>query len=80
MRYARVLVQVDRPGKKLDMGDIEHLLEGTGFKLDTDFGPILINSKLGRYVVRGSASPEARARAEEIDGVRVFAEGKLQPM
>jgi len=77
---SQVIVQVDRPGQKLDMSAIQHLLAGTGLRLDETYGPILINPKLGRYVVRGTVTPEARARIEQISGVRLFADGKVQPM
>jgi len=77
---SQVIVQVDRPGQKLDMSAIRRLLAGTGLHLDESYGPFLINPKLGRYVVRGTVTPEARARIEQIAGVRLFADGKVQPM
>lgn len=77
---SQVIVQVDRPGQKLDMRTIQRLLGVTGLHLDETYGPILINSKLGRYVVRGTVTPEARAKIEQIAGVRLFADGKVQTM
>ena len=76
---ARFIIQIERPDEKLDMVRIRTLLEDTGIQLDSDYGPILVNSKLGRYVVRGTASPEARAKAERIPGVRFFADTRQQP-
>ena len=75
----RFIVQVDRPGQKLNMPAVRALFEGTGLQLDDSYGPILINRKLGRYVVRGMATPEARAKAEQLAGVRFFAEAKVSP-
>ncbi len=75
----RFIIQVDRPGTELDMLAAHSLFEGTGVKLDEGYGPILINPKLGRYILRGLATPEARARAERIRGVRFFADTQQQP-
>jgi hypothetical protein len=73
------IIQVDRPGQKLDLSAIRGLLEGTGVQLDSSYGPILINPKLGRYVVRGTATPEARTNAEQIPGIRFFTDAKVRP-
>lgn len=77
---AQFVIQVERPGEKLDMSAIRALLEGTGVRLDTGYGPILINPKLGRYVVRGAATPQARAKAEQIPGIRFFADVQQKPL
>ncbi len=61
------------------MAAIRALLDEAGVALDPDYGPISINPKLGRYVVRGLASPDARARAEQIPGVRFFADALQEP-
>jgi len=74
------IIQVERPGKKLDMAQIRALLEGTGVQLDDRYGPFLINPKLGRYVVRGTATAQARAKAEQILGVRLFPDIRQKPM
>jgi hypothetical protein len=76
----RYIIQVDRPGQELDMSAVHNLLEGTGIELDGSYGPVLINPKLGRYVVRGTATPEARAKAEQIPGIRLFADTRQQPL
>lgn len=65
---------------KLDMAAIGALLESTGIELDAGYGPILVNPKLGRYVVRGVATPEARAKAERIPGIRFFADVQQKPV
>ena len=70
----RYIIQVDRPGERVDMATIRALLDGVGVAVDPDYGPVPINPKLGRYVVRGVASPDARQRAEQIPGVRFFAD------
>jgi hypothetical protein len=56
------------------------LFEGTGIELDEGYGPLLINPKLGRYVLRGLATRKARAKAERIDGVRFFGDTPQKPM
>jgi hypothetical protein len=60
------------------MVTIERLLEGTGVRLDETYGPILVNPKLGRYVVRGTATTEAVAEARRIPGVQIFADAAIQ--
>lgn len=76
----RFIIQIDRPGETLDMPTVRDLLMDTGVELDETYGPFLINPKLGRYVVRGLASPEARARAEKVPGVLFFADARQKPM
>ena len=75
----RYIIQVERPGERIDMAAVRVLLGDTGVELDADYGPVPVNPKLGRYVVRGLASPDARARAEAIPGVRFFAEVRQEP-
>ena len=75
-----VIIQVDRPGGRLAMEAVAKLLEGTGVEIDASYGPIPINPAIGRYVVRGRATPAARAKAEKIPGVRLFADARVQPM
>src|SRR2546430_13912741 len=58
----RYIIQVDRPGERVDMSTIRALLDGVGVAVDPDYGPVPINPTLGRYVVRGVASPDARQR------------------
>ena len=76
----QVIIQVDRPGQKLDLSAVQAMLDGTGVKLDITYGPILINPRLGRYIVRGKATSKARAKAEQIPGVRFFADIRQKPM
>lgn len=76
---SRYIIQVDRPGEKIDMAAIRALLDGLGVELDLSYGPIPINPQLGRYAVRGKASPDARARAEQIPGVRFFTDARQEP-
>jgi hypothetical protein len=76
----QVIIQVEQPGRKLDMPAVRSLLEDTGVELDGNYGPILVNDKLGRYVVRGKATSEARAKAEQIPGVRFFADIQQKPI
>ncbi len=76
----RMIIQVERPGEKLDMPAVERILAGTGIRLDPAYGPLPVNPQLGRYVVRGFVSPQARALAEKIPGVRLFADVRQKPI
>ncbi len=73
-----MIIQVERPGQKLDMAAVQRILEGTGIELDPAYGPILVNPQLGRHVVRGRVSPAARAKAAKISGVLFFADVRQQ--
>ncbi len=74
------IIQVDRPGERLDMPAVAALLAGTGVRLDDGYGPVLIDPGRGRYVVRGEATLEARRKAEAIPGVQFFADARQAPM
>ena len=74
-----VIIQIDRPGRTLQMDEVVNLLAGTGVELDPSYGPILVNPGLGRFVVRGSADAAARARAAAIPGVTLFADARIKP-
>jgi hypothetical protein len=74
------LIQVERPGQQLDLSSIRKLLKGTGVQLDPNYGPICINPELGRFVVRGTATPEARAKAEQVPGISFFSDARVMPM
>jgi hypothetical protein len=74
-----VLIQVDQLDQKPDLSTVKSMLEGTGVQLDDSYGPIAINPTLGRYVVRGTATPEAMEKAKQIPGVRLFADARLKP-
>ena len=75
----RFLIQIDRPNAPLNMKKARSLLEPAGVELDVSYGPVCINPKLGRYVVRGVATPEAKSKAEQIGGVQFFMDGKVSP-
>ena len=75
----RVMIQIEHPEGALDFGAAEKLLGSTGIELDKSYGPILVNPKKGRYVVRGFASPAAVAKAKALPGVSVFADAPIQP-
>ncbi len=75
----RYLIQIDRSGGALDIEQARLLLEPLGIFLDVSYGPVCINRKLGRYVVRGGATSEARHKAEQIAGIRFFADAKVGP-
>lgn len=76
---SRYVIQLERPGERVDMEFVRALLRDTGVELDAAYGPIPLNPNLGRFVVRGVASPEARARAERIPGIRFFADARQEP-
>ncbi|MGB8952780.1 MAG: hypothetical protein WCC06_08980 [Candidatus Aminicenantales bacterium] len=76
----RFIIQVERPNERLDMSKVCALFKGTGVEFDSHYGPILVNPKLGRYVVRGTATAQARAKAERIPGVLFFADARQRPM
>src|SRR6266702_2195645 len=67
----RYIIQVERPGERIDMAAIRVLLGDTGVELDSDYGPVPVNPKLGRYVVRGLASPDARGHGARRRGAGV---------
>ncbi|HEV8265778.1 MAG TPA: hypothetical protein VGQ06_12595 [Gemmatimonadales bacterium] len=76
---SRYVIQLERPGERVDMEFVRALLGGTGVEVDAGYGPVPVNPGLGRFVVRGFASPEARALAEQIPGIRFFADVRQQP-
>lgn len=78
MELQRFILQVESPGDKPTLAAIEERLRGTGIKLDAGYGPIAVNPRLGRYVVRGSGTPRAKARARRIPGITLFADSKVQ--
>jgi hypothetical protein len=75
----RHLFQIDRPGSKLDMPAAQELLEPLGVSLDLRYGPVSVNPRLGRYVVRGTASADALERVRALDGVTVFSDAPIAP-
>jgi len=77
---SRYVIQLERPGDRVDMEFVRDLLGGTGVELDAEYGPVPVNPTLGRFVVRGFASPEARALAERIPGIKFFADARQQPV
>jgi hypothetical protein len=75
MPSSRYIIQIDLPttaNQNLDA--LAEELTGTGVELDRSYRPVCINPKLGRYVMRGMASPEARHAAERISGVQFFSD------
>jgi hypothetical protein len=74
-----LIIQIECPGRALDMDDAVNMLAGTGLVLDRSYGPIPVNPKLGRFVVRGSGDAGARKRAAEIPGVTLFSDARIKP-
>ena len=56
------------------------LLADTGVELDEGYGPILVNPAMSRYVVRGKATRDARARAETLPGIRFYSDAGVSPL
>jgi hypothetical protein len=76
---ARFLIQFERPGKDAGVAAALDALRETGVEIDPAYGPFLIDPHRGRYVVRGYATPEARDRAARLEGVRFFADARVEP-
>jgi hypothetical protein len=68
------LIQIERKGKSPTLKQISEVLEVAGVELDPEYGPIKVNPKLPRYVVRGWANKSARAKAGKIAGVQFFSD------
>jgi hypothetical protein len=79
MRYLIQIANAPRLPKRSDFDHIIGLLEGTGIELDLSYGPVVIDRKQKKVVVRGTATEEAKAKAEEIPGVTLFADLKGGP-
>ena len=52
---SRYVIQLERPGERVDMEFVRALLGDTGVELDAAYGPVAVNPSLGRFVVRGFA-------------------------
>ena len=73
----RYMIEIRRPGEKLDVQSLKRLLDGTGVELDPSYGPFLVNPGEGRYVVRGIVSPEAKKKLEAKEGVTLFRDKRV---
>lgn len=78
-RQMHYVIQIDRPAEALTLDRARALLEPLGVSLDGSYKPVAINPRLGRFVVRGVATPDIRAKAERLPGVRFFADAKVSP-
>ena len=58
---SRYVIQLERPGERVDMEFVRALLGDTGVELDAGYGPIPVNPGLGRFVPRPSARVAAAA-------------------
>jgi hypothetical protein len=76
----RYIIQVDWPDKPFDLGAVRSMLTEAGLEVDDSYRPVSVNPKLGRYVLRGQGSEEARTRAESIPGVRLFPDSPVRPV
>jgi hypothetical protein len=73
------MIQIERPKKKIDLETALSILEPAGVEVDTSYKPVCVNPKLGRYVLRGRATDEAKSKAERIKGVRLFPDLRVHP-
>ncbi len=73
------MIQIERPKRKVDLEAAQSILESSGVVIDTSYKPVCVNPKLGRYVLRGSATDEAKSKAERIKGVQLFPDVKVSP-
>ena len=73
-----VMIQIDRPGEELNIDKAKDILGGDGVELDADYGPFLINPKVGRYIVRGLATADAKERLSTLPGVQTFSDIAVQ--
>ncbi len=73
------LISVVHPGSAPSLDDIRRVLRDTGVQLDADYGPFLVDADQGEYVVRGTADPQARRRAEALPGVTFFGDPEIGP-
>ena len=71
------IIQLNARHASLD--SLRSRLEKIGVNLDPEYGPINVNPVERNYVVRGWATPDARARAEKIEGVTFFGDAKIAP-
>lgn len=75
----RFMIQIERPKAKVDLKAAQSLLGSAGVVVDTSYRPVCVNPKLGRYVLRGAATDEAKSKAERIKGVKFFRDMSIQP-
>jgi len=75
----RYIIQVERPKSGRDLESVWSLLRETGVELDSDYGPFLVNKARELYVVRGTASPDAKSKAENLPGIRFFSDAPQSP-
>jgi hypothetical protein len=75
----RFMIQIELPKVKADLEAAQSLLKSAGVEVDTSYKLVCVNPKLGRYVLRGSATDEAKSKAERIKGVQLFPDVKISP-
>ena len=73
------MIQIERPEVKLDLEAAQSILAPSGVEVDTSYKPVCVNPKLGRYVLRGTATDKARSEAEKIEGVSMFPDLRVRP-
>lgn len=73
------MIQIERPERKIDLEAAQSILDPAGVEVDASYRPVCVNPKLGRYVLRGRATDEARSKAEKIEGVQLFPDLKIRP-
>jgi len=76
----RIIIQCDLQEENVSISIIDKKFKGTGLNLDKNYGPLLINPKLHRYVVRGFADLNTKTKISKLTGVKVFADSKVKPI
>ena len=76
----RIIIQCDLQEENVNLSTIDKKFKGTGLNLDKNYGPLLINPKLHRYVVRGFADQNTKAEISKLTGVKVFSDSKVKPI
>ena len=76
----RIIIQCDLQDENAKLSTVDEKFKGTGLNLDKNYGPILINPKLHRYVVRGFVDQNTKAKISKLTGVKVFSDSKVKPV
>ena len=74
------MIQLEAGKSKSAISSLRRKLKQIGIDVDEKYGPVPVNRDLGRYVIRGWATPDDRTRAEKLKGVTFFGDPKIAPV
>jgi hypothetical protein len=74
----RYIIQLDHPGIPLAMTEVKQLAPPRVIDWDTSYGPLLINPRLGRYVVRGTSELTVEELRAKFPRLQFFADAVVQ--